>query len=283
MIEVKELLAPCATIFALLFAVFAFLLPQAIRLGNETIRMLSKVEVPDIIRKNWRFRVGTFGHSMLLSLVGISSLVTGAVYCPLIMHRIVQYYLGSQTSSANEILSDFNELTQWIIALSIVIVVAALAMLANDLFISKRYPTLLRVYIKRILDMKVSDEEASSLLPEARTLFNQEKYLESVLYSIAAVEYAIRGELGVSPPSGWGTLTDPLLHRLGSSVAPTLQRIGQIRNNALHPTPNTSITKKESEEVLKASSDLMRQLEQVLQQEREYLASARGHPKPRIG
>jgi len=283
MIEVKELLAPCATIFALLFAVFAFLLPQAIRLGSQTRSRLSKVEVPDSIRQNWRFTVGTLGHSMLLGLVALSALLTGAVYCPLIMHEVVQYYLGSQTSSANEILSNFNELTQLIMALSIIIVVAALAMLTNDLFISQRYPTLLRAYIKRVLDMNVSGGEVSSFLPEAHALFKQKKYLESVLYSTAALEYAIRGELGVSLPSGWGTLTDPILHRLGSSVASTLQRIGYIRDSALHPTPKTSITREESKDVLDASSDLIKQLEQALQQEREYLASAKGHPKPRVG
>lgn len=280
MIEVKELLAPCAAIFALLFAVFAFLLPQAIRLGNQTRSMLSEVEVPDTIRKSWRFRLGTSGHFALLGFVSISSLLTGAVYCPLIMHRIVQYYLGSQTHSANEILGNFNELTQFIMALSIIIVVTALAMVANDLFISENYPALLKVYIKKILGIKTSDEEVSGLLPEANSLFGQGKYLESVLYSTAALDHAMRSKLGVSRQYGWRALTNIALHELGASNAAILDRIGAVRSSAIHPTPNTSITKDEAKEILEASRGLIKQLGEASQQ--EPLASTKEHPKPEI-
>jgi macrodomain Ter protein organizer (MatP/YcbG family) len=264
MIEIKELLAPCATIFALLFAIFAFLLPQALKLNRQTRIMLSKVEVPDSIRKDWRFRIGVSGHTMLLGLVGLYSLALGAMYCPILLNRIVQYYLGSQAYSVNEILRDFSDLTRWIIVLGGIILVAACAMIVDDLFVSEKHPTLVKVYIKDVLNIRVADKEVSSLLLEAHTLFNQEKYLESVLYSTAALEYAIRSKLGVLPQYGWNNLTDIILQKLGASNAETLHRIRQIRNIAMHPTPNTSITEKDSKEVLEASSDLIRQLEQAV-------------------
>ena len=264
MLEIKELLAPCATIFALLFAAFAFLLPHALKLYSQTRAMLSKVEVPDSIKKNWKFTIGVHGHSMLLAFASIFSLFLGAMYCAL-LYRITQYYLGSQAYSANEILSDFSNLTWWVGGLASIIIVAALAMIANEIFISeKKYPTLLKVYIKEVLNVRPKDKEVSSLLLEAHTLFNQKKYLESVLYSAAALEYAIRSKLGVLPQYGWRGLTDMILKNFGASNAETLNRIRQIRNIAMHPTPSTSITKKESEEVLEASSDLFRQLEQAV-------------------
>ena len=263
MIEIKELLAPCATIFALLFAIFAFLLPQALRLVNQLSSNLSKVEVPDSIRKDWRFKIGVSGHIMLIGLVGIYSLTVGVVYCPILMNRIIQYYLGSRAYAVDEILSNFSELTEWIMALGVIVLVAAFVMIANDIFISEKYPTLLKVYTKDILDVRQKDKEVSSLLPEAHTLFNQGKYLESVLYSAAALEYTIRRKLGVSAQHGWSNLTD-ITQKTGALNAEKLHRIRQIRNIAVHPTPNTSITEKESKEVLEASSDLIRQLEQAV-------------------
>ena len=263
MIEIKELLAPCATIFALLFAVFAFLLPQALRLYRQTRAMLSKVEVPDSIKKNWRFTIGIHGHSMLLAFAGIFSLFLGAMYCVL-LYRIAQYYLGSQAYSANEILRDFSDLTWWIGGLVSIIIVAGVAMIVNELFISeKKYPTLLKAYIREVLNVRPKDEEVSSLLPEARTLFDQGKYLESVLYSTAALEYAIRSKLGVLPQYGWSNLIDIVSQKRGTLDAEKLRRIRQIRNTAVHPTPNRFITEKESKEILEASSDLIRQLGQA--------------------
>jgi HEPN domain-containing protein len=263
MLEIKELLAPCAAIFALLFAAFAFLLPQALRLYNQTRAMLSKVEVPDSIQKNWRFTIGVYGHSMLLAFASIFSLFLGTMYFAL-LYRITQYYLGSQAYSANEILSDFSNLTLWVAVLAGIIVVSAFAMLANEIFISeKKYPTLLKTYIKEGLNIRPTDKEVSSLLPEARTLFDRGQYLESILYSTAALEYAIKSKLGVSPQYGWSNLIDIILQKMGASNAEKLRRIRQIRNSAAHPTPSTSITEKESKEVLEASSDLIRQLEQA--------------------
>jgi hypothetical protein len=263
-LEIKDLLAPCAAIFALLFAAFAFLLPQALKLYNQTRDMLSKVEVPDSIKRDWRFTIGVHGHSMLLTFASIFSLFLGVMYCTL-LYRITQYYLGSQAHSANEILNDFSDLTLGVVVLATIIIVAALAMIVNEIFISeKKYPTLLKAYIKKVLNVRPKDEEVSSLLPEAQILFNQEKYLESILYSTAALEYAIRSKLGVSPQYGWINLTDTISQMMGAANAAKLQRIRQIRNNAVHPIPNTSITEKESKEVLEASSDLIKKLEQTV-------------------
>jgi hypothetical protein len=263
MIEIKELLAPCATIFALSFAMFAFLLPQALKLYSEARTMSSKVEVPDSIKKNWRFTIGVYGHSMLLAFAGIFSAFLGAMYCVL-LYRIAQYYLGSQAYSPNEILSDFSDLTWWVGGLASIIIVAGVVMIANEIFISERkYPTLLKAYIREVLNVRPKDEEVSSLLPEARILFNQGKYLESVLYSAAALEYAVRNKLGVSPQHGWSNLIDVIFQKMGALNTEKLRRVRQIRNIAVHPTPSTSITEEESKEVLEASTDLMRQLEQM--------------------
>lgn len=263
MIEIKELLAPCATIFALLFAAFAFLLPHALKLYSQTRAMLSRVEVPDSIKKNWRFTIGVHGHSMLLAFASIFSLFLGAMYCAL-LYRITQYYLGSQSYSSNEILSDFSGLAWWVAGLVSIVIVAVLAMIANEIFISEKYPTLLKVYIKEVLNVRPKDKEVSSLLSEAHTLLNQKKYLESVLYSTAALEYAIRSKLGVFPQYGWSNLIDIIPQKIGASNAEKLRRIRQIRNSAAHPTPSTSITEKESKEVLEISSDLIKQLEQTV-------------------
>jgi hypothetical protein len=264
MLEIKELLAPCAAIFALLFAAFAFLLPQALKLYNQTRDMLSKVEVPDSIKKDWRFTIGIHGHSMLLTFASIFSLFLGVMYC-MLLYRITQFYLDSQAHSVNEILNDFSDLTLWVVVLASIIIVAALAMIANEIFISeKKYPTLLKIYIKKVLNLRPKDKEVSGLLPEAHTLFNQGKYLESVLYSAATLEYAIRSKLGVLPQYGWSNLIDIVPKKMGALNVEKLRRIRQIRNSAAHPTPNTSITEEEAKEVLEASSALIKQLEQAV-------------------
>lgn len=262
-LEIKELLAPCAAIFALLFAAFAFLLPQALRAYDKTRTMLSKAEVPDGIRSDWRFMIGVHGHSMLLTLTSLLSLFLGATYCAL-LYRITQYYLGSQAYSANAILTDFSRLTFCVGILVCIIIAAAIAMMVHDVFISERYPTLLKAYIKKVLDVRPKDKEVRILLSQARTLFNQGKFSESILYGAMALEYAITSKLDVPPQSGWVSLVNTINQKMGPSDAEKLRSIGVIRNKAAHPTPDTSVTDTEAKEVLEISSGLIKRLEQAI-------------------
>jgi len=243
--------------------VFAFLLPQGLRLYRETKTTLSKVDVPDSVERDWRFKIGVYGHSMLLVLASIFSLVLGAVYCAL-LYRITRYYLGSRAYSTNEILSDFSNLTWWVAGLVSIIIVAALAMMVNELFISERYPALLRLYIKQVQTVRPKDKEVRGLLSQARTLFDQAKYSQSILYSAVALEYLLRSKLGVLPQYGWNNLADVVRQKIGTLEAEKLDRIGRIRNVAAHPTPGTAVTREESKEVLEISTDLIKQLEQTV-------------------
>jgi hypothetical protein len=260
LLEVKDLLAPCATIFALLFAAFAFLLPQALRLYRQTRVMLSKVEVPDSIKRDRRFIIGVHGPYMLVTSASIFSLFLGALFCGL-LYRIIQYYLGSQAHSTNQILGDFSTLTLCVAVLASIIIIAAIVIMVNDIFVNEKHPTLVKIYTKDALNIRVTDKEVGSLLPEARKLFDQGKYLESILYSAAALEYAMSSKLGVSPQHGWRNLADIIVQKIGTANIEKLRMVGQIRNMAIHPTPNTSITEEEAREVLEVSSDLIKQLE----------------------
>jgi hypothetical protein len=266
MIQPKELIVPLVTIFALLFAIFAFLFPKTVELSNQRRNMVSKLEMPDSIRKNWRFRVGSFGDIIVLYLTGMTSLLLAVIYCPILLNRIVNFYLGSQTTSTNQMLNDFSDLTFGLAILASFILVAAMSMLVNDLFISEKSPTLVKIYSKAIFEKAAKDEDILSLLPEAEKLVTLGKYPESILHSTAALEYVLKRILGLRMIVGldyrWSELVEKAKPILKASSVKKLEKVRRIRNIVAHPTPNRPITKLEATNVLKAVNSLLYELEQ---------------------
>jgi len=185
MIEPKELLAPTAALLAVTFAIFAFLFPRALQLRRERLAVLSELDVPDHIKKGFRFKIGALGDTFLLFITSVSLLLLGVIYCPALLYRIAGFYLGSHMFSSTEILSQFKELSLGLWVVSGIIVVSVFAIFSNDIFVSGRLPLLVKVYIRNVLGQRASKAEADSLMPEARKLYNKEAFGESVLYSMA--------------------------------------------------------------------------------------------------
>ncbi|MBA7651812.1 hypothetical protein ES703_59639 [subsurface metagenome] len=167
MIEPKELLGPTATLFAVIIAIFAFLFVRALVTYRERQVTLSEIDVPDHIRKKVGFRIGALGDVLLLFMTSVSLLILGLIYCPALLYRIANFYLGSQMFSSTEILSDFRDLSLWFGILSSAVLVAVLALFSNDVFVNKKLSIIVRVYIGSVLGRRVTKAEADSLLPEA--------------------------------------------------------------------------------------------------------------------
>jgi len=262
MLELKELLAPTAALFAVIFAIFGFLFPRALTLYRERQAVLSEVDVPDHIRRRVRFRIGALGDILLLFMTSVSLLILGIIYCPALLYRIANFYLGSQTFSSAEILSDFRDLSLWFGVLSSAVVVAVLALLSNDIFASKRLPLLVRVYIGNVLGQRASKAEADKLLPESKRLFEMGAYGEAILNSVASLEIALKSRFNLPSQLSFGRVIIGLKEELGEIVpVEELNNIRKIRNMVAHPTPEKHVTREDAEKVLNMVDSIVRGLE----------------------
>jgi mRNA interferase RelE/StbE len=262
MLEPKELLAPTAALFAVIFAIFGFLFPRALTLSRERKAALSEIDVPDHVRKRLGFKIGALGDAFLLYMTSVSLLILGIIYCPALLYRIANFYLGSQMFSSSEILSDFRDLSLWFGILSSAVLVAVLALLSNDVFVSKRLPLLVRVYIGNVLGQRASKAEADSLLPEARSLYKKGAFGESVLYSMASLELALRDKLGIPAGVGFGKLLGSVSEKLGDVISVgELIEIRRVRNVAAHPLPERRVKKQDAKEVLRLVGNILQRLQ----------------------
>lgn len=262
MIEPKELLGPTVTLFAVIFAIFMFLFTRALTLYRERQISLSEAEVPDDIRMKFGFKIGTLGDIILLFMTSVLLLILGIVYCPTLLHRIISYYLGSELFSNADILSDFRDLTFWFGILSSVILLAVFALLSNDIFVSKRLPTIIRVYVGRVLGQKATKAETDSLLPEARILYEKGAFGESVLYSVASLELALKDKLDLPEGIGFGRLFGSVKDKLEGIIdVEELVEIRRVRNIAAHPSHEKHVDKRDAEHVLKSVEKILQSLQ----------------------
>jgi len=262
MLEPKELLAPTAALFAVIFAIFGFLFPRALTLSRERKAALSEIDVPDHVRKRLGFKIGALGDVLLLYVTSVSLLILGIVYCPALLYRIANFYLGPQMFSSTEILSDFRDLSLWFGILSSAVLVVVFALFSNDIFASKRLPLLVRVYIGNVLGQRASKAEADSLLPAARNLLNKGAFGESVLYSMASLELALRDKLGLPAGVGFGRLLGSVREKLGEVIpVEELIKIRNLRNIAAHPSPEKKVTKKDAEQVIRLVGNILQRLQ----------------------
>jgi len=196
-------------------------------------------------------------------MTSVSLLILGIVYCPALLYRIANFYLGSRMFSTAQILSDFRDLSFWFGIIVSAVFVAIIALFSNDIFfMQKRLPILVRVYVRNILKQRASRDEIDSLLPEAEKLYQKGAFGESVLYSVASLEAALKNRLDLPPDVGFGRLLGSVREKLGEVIsAEELIEIRRVRNIAAHPSPERQVTKKDAKQVLHLVENILRRLQ----------------------
>lgn len=261
MIEPKDLLAPTATLFAVTFAVFVFLFIRASQLYKERRAALFEVDVPSDIRKRTGFKIGVLGDVIVALTTSITVLILGLIYCPALLSRIASFYLGSQTFSSTEILSQFRELSQWLMAASILVIVSIFAIFSGGVFISGRLPILARVYIRKVLGERAIKVEADSLLPEARSAYERGAFGEAILYSVVALEVAAQNKLSLPVKTRLRDVIQRMQDaKISDITGKQLEDIVQVRNKAAHPLPERPVTGGDAKQVLSMVEKLLKEL-----------------------
>ncbi len=263
MLEPKELLAPTATLFAVIVAIFAFMFPRALELYRERLSAVSEIDVPDYIRKRSGFKIGALGDVGLLSLTSVSLLILGVIYCPALLYRIVSFYLGSTDFRPDQILNDFRNFSLIFGGLSSLALVAIITLFINDVFVSgKKLPVLVKIYLRNILGQRVGKAETEKLLPESKRLFEIGAYGEAILNSVASLEIALKSRFNLPLHLSFGRVIIDLKEELGKIVSvEELNNIRSTRNMVAHPTPEKHVTRENAETVLKVVDSIMRGLE----------------------
>lgn len=262
MIEVRDLLGPGATLSAVTLAVFVFAFSRSLAIFNEKRAALLEADVPDPVKKQKLFIFFVFGDSILMFMISFLSLVIGILFV-IVLYQSLQLYLGSPLFTVDKILGDFSYLLLMLVIILAFFLVASLALFATEAIIGeKKLPLLARVYARSVLGRRSSNAEAGSLVPEARFLYEKEAFGESVLYSVASLELALRNKLDLPEGVGFRRLLGSVREKLGEViVADELIKIRNIRNIAAHPSPERKVTKKDAEQVLHLVGKILQRLQ----------------------
>ena len=261
--EPKDLLGPTATLFAGLFAIASFLFVRASALYRERQRALSEIDVPDSIRKNKAFNISIRGDFIFLFITCLALFLIAVVYCPNLLYRIANFYLGSPQFSSIDIIANFKEMSQVLLVVSFLLLLVPFILIGGDFFVSRRFPVIVRFFAGNVLGYRlIKKNEAEKFLPEAKKLYEKEVFGESVLYSVASLEEALKNRLGLPPDVGFGRLLGGVREKLGDVISTEeLINIRRVRNIAAHPSSERQVTKKDAEQVLRLIEDILQRLQ----------------------
>ena len=262
MFEVGDLLSPSATLAAISLAVFIFSFPRSLSIYKEKRTALLEADVPDPVKEQRLFKLFVFGDGLLLFFTGLMSLTMSILFI-IFMSRTISLYLGSPFLTASRVLGDFGQLLLLSLIVLIVLVLASLALFTTEVIVGeKRLPLLARVYARSVLGRGSSKVEIDSLVPEARSLYEKGAFGESVLYSMASLELALRNNLDLPEGVGFGRLLGTVRERLEGVISvEELIEIRRLRNSAAHPSPERRVTKQDAEQVLHLVENILQKLQ----------------------
>ena len=81
------------------------------------------------------------------------------------------------------------------------------------------------------------------------------------MYSVASLELELRNILNIPEGIGFGRLIGSVSDRLGDVVSISeLIEIRRVRNIAAHPSPTSTVTKKDAENVLTSVDNILKRL-----------------------
>jgi hypothetical protein len=263
MIELGDLLGPGATLLAVTFAVFVFTLSRALERGNKKRAALLEADVPDTVRNQSSFRLFVFGDSLIFAIISVLSLAVGIGFV-IFLHDALKLFFASSVavSDIEGVVGEFRFLLFMFCIVLIILLPASLALFTTEVIIGeKKLPLLARVYARSVLGRQSSRVDANSLLPEARRLYENRAFGESVLYSVASLELALRDKLDIPAGVGFGRLIGSVSEKLAGVVpVEELIKVRKVRNIAAHPSPGKRVTKKEAERVLLLVEKILRKL-----------------------
>lgn len=267
MIEARDLLAPGATLLAVALAVFAFALPRALEIGRKKRAALLEADIPDSVKKQNKFLWFVFGDSITLFMASILSLMIGVGFV-IFMHDTLKLYLDSPLLTIDRVLEEFRFLLFMLFGALIVLFVGSLTLFTTEVIIGeKNLPLLARVYARGVLGRWPSKVDTDSLVPEARNLYKKGAFGESVLYSTASLETALKSRFNLPINLNFGRAIVELKEQLGKIVpVEELNNIRVIRNIAAHPSPERKVTKKDAEQALRLVEKILKRLEKNYQE-----------------
>lgn len=260
--EPKDLLGPTATLFAVMFAIASFLFIRALALYRERQKSLSEIDVPDSIRNKKSFKIGIIGDFLFLFLTGFVLFVTAVLYCPTLLYRIANFYVGSPQFSSIDIVVNFRDMSQVILIVSGFLLSVPFVLIASDMFVGRKLPVIVRFFAGNVLGYRlIKKDEAENLLPEAQKLYQSGAFGEAVLYGLASLEIALKNKLSLPPGIGFGRLIVESTDEL-SAIVPReeLVHIRKLRNVAAHPSPERQVTKEEAKKVISVVENLLERL-----------------------
>jgi len=94
-------------------------------------------------------------------------------------------------------------------------------------------------------------------------LYNKKSFGEVILYSVAALEIALRDRFNLPEGAGFGRLLGEVSEKLKDFMpVSTLIKIRGMRNIAAHPSPDRQVTEEDAKQVLELVEDILSRLDE---------------------
>jgi hypothetical protein len=263
MIEVNNILGPCATLSSVAIAIFVFTLPKALSSYNEKNTSLSGIDIPDSVEKQKFFNVFIFQGSIFLFVLSFVSLLTGFLFITALWASLI---LNSANSLFTEsgVISYFTDLVWWLGIVILVLAVISATLFGSEAIIGKKKLSLLaRIYVNNVLNQKSTGSETEKMIPEAKLYYEKGAYGESILYSAMSLENALKTKYNLPLNLNFRRVVVELKDKLGKIVpVEELNSVRRIRNKAAHPGQDNIVTKEDAEMVLNTVENLLKRLDQ---------------------
>ena len=280
-LEPSTLIAPTVTIMALVLALTTFLILRMVGRYQSIQDRWKSEDIPDNLRRSKWF--WALSHVEVVPYFGLMIYaIVVAVWSINLVTRIISYYMEftgyhdvedvawqlEDFFARQDLAAEFGDLTlERLFTLFALLIVIALVELLPSMPLQP--VSLGWFYWRASRGSKVGIGNTDRMLQQARTSLGRDEYLSAVLLGGTALEFFLRGILGIRVGASWQEITSRLSEKLKAIELPKadqkdiLERLASVRrqrNMAAHPTPDTSFTGAEVEDFLQNVQLVMMQL-----------------------
>jgi Domain of unknown function (DUF4145) len=262
-LEPSSLIAPSATLIAILIAIVVFTVNRMVERHRLVQDRIQKEDVPETIRERIPFRVGIYAESLIyLIMVGLALYLSWRFW-DVIFHSVA-YYIDksplpitdrvaqwSDYSRRSGLADDFDDA---LLQLPILLVGVG-AIVAWEL-VPAVMPAIVRSYLNAVRGVRVGPDAAQKMLESSVKARDSGDLQSAVLLAGTAVEFLLRWFVDADPTESWTTLIGHAIERLeqaglqGAQIQETtnqLRQLRQLRNRAAHHGSAEAFTPEEAQ------------------------------------
>lgn len=263
--EPQVMMTSSVAIITISLAVFVFLIPKANEIIKTRWKSMLSIDMPYHVLNNARFRLEILLDTMGMYFLALAFLTLGSYFTTILANTAAIYFEKDiPFAFLGDLPTAFINGVRYLGLLMSFIIVVIFLWFTAGYNITKKLPIMIKVYAQIVLDTSRPVDARTELMEESKKLLLSNKYDESILHSITALEYELRKKLNLDTKYSFSAVISKLANaKILGIDSEELNKIIIMRKNITRPYLSkhiTSINIKREKLVTRIKNNILRVL-----------------------